>query len=213
MHVFRTLAVAGALALAPALIQAQLIVSTNTSVSAGRDQQWFSATRNANGASLSSYVAEFSSNRTANWVMPSADGSFANPRGGFGVEYSLRTSLTLTAGDQLSVTIRCLTDNIWGSLLINGNAFAAGACSSINSAPISQFTIASSFFQTGMNTLDFRYTGDGITDGAEVVVLASTFTPGNPGTPGVVPEPSTYALMATGFAGLLGVTRRRRHTR
>lgn len=34
--------------------------------------------------------------------------------------------------------------------------------------------------------------------------------PGNPGTQSVVPEPSTYALMTAGLAGLFGVARRRR---
>ena len=37
-------------------------------------------------------------------------------------------------------------------------------------------------------------------------------TPIAPGDPGVIPEPSTYALMATGLIGLVGLSRRRRNT-
>lgn len=54
-------------------------------------------------------------------------------------------------------------------------------------------------FNQGANTLDIIVDGNGLTDGLLVA-----------GRLNVVPEPSTYALMATGLAGLATLARRRR---
>jgi len=56
------------------------------------------------------------------------------------------------------------------------------------------------FVTTGFGNTDFGAFTNTITGPANV-----TF-----GTVGVIPEPSTYALMATGLVGLVGVARRRR---
>jgi hypothetical protein len=205
----RTLFLAVA-ALLPAVGQAQLIVGTGVSVQNGRDQRWQIA-YSPNANTFSGFVQAFASGNQARWT---ASGSIANPAPNFQNFYSLQTQFTLGAGDQLTVRFSCITDNLFGSLRINGTTFAFNpgeGCSDVSvGTSRSPFTIGPAAFVAGVNTLDFRFGGDGITDGGIVTVQSLTLVPGAPPTPGVVPEPSTYALMATGLAGLLGVARKRR---
>lgn len=126
--------------------------------------------------------------------------------------YFLRTAFSLDAGDQLTLRMQCSFDNYWVGMFINGAQFGGAVCGPDNTFAFPpEFVVGPAAFQGGNNTLEFRWQGDGITDGIAVRVNSSVVVPGPPVN--VVPEPSTYALLATGMAGLLGVARRRRSSR
>ncbi len=93
------------------------------------------------------------------------------------------------------------------------NGALVGSNTDCGPANTYQLAGAKTFTQwlTGSNTLEVRWTGDNITDGALVSIDNVTFTPRDP-NPNVVPEPSTYLLMATGL-GLLALVGRRKQGR
>jgi hypothetical protein len=68
----------------------------------------------------------------------------------------------------------------------------------------SEFTIGPEMFATGSNVMEFRWQGAGVTDAFIAWMNSAVVVPGNPGVPGVVPEPSTYVLMGTGWWGWRG---------
>lgn len=217
LHV-RSLILSAALALTPALLCAQLPVSTGAQQTAGRDTRWQVAYGLSSG-SLSAFSDAFVITSPV-WGLPSGASwigaaSSASVPGGNGdgqrrFTYVARTQFTLNAGDQLTYTFQCTFDNYWLGLFVNGTQVGTTACGGDNTFSLaSEFTVGPSSFIAGLNTVEFRWQGDGITDAIVIRSTAATVVPGNPGTPGVVPEPSTYALMATGLAGLFGIARRR----
>jgi hypothetical protein len=76
--------------------------------------------------------------------------------------------------------------------------------SDLTYALASEFTIGPDVFATGSNVMEFRWQGDGVTDAFIARMNSAVVVPGNPGVPGVVPEPSTYVLMGTGWWGWRG---------
>ena len=218
MQIVRAFALGASLALIPTIAVAQLPVSTGAQQTAGRDTRWqlaYGLTGGTLGAFSNAFVITnpvwgFPSG--ASWIGAVASASVP---GGTGdgqrrFTYVARTQFTLNSGDQLTYKFQCTFDNYWLGLFVNGTQVGTSACGADNSfSYASEFTVGPSNFLAGLNTIEFRWTGDGITDG---IVIRSTAASVVPGTPGVVPEPTTYALMATGLAGLVGITRRRRQS-
>jgi hypothetical protein len=224
MHVLRSLFTAGALALAPALVQGQAPVSTGTQVtgsgSATRDTRWQVGFALGNAVPTAFSDAFRISNPV--WGLPSgaawigAEGSTGSLPGAVGdgarrYTYAARTTFSLNAGDELTLNVQCTFDNFWLGLFVNGTQFGTTVCGADNRFVLApEFQIGPGAFQAGTNTLEFRWQGDGVTDGLVARVNSAVVVPGNPGVPGVIPEPSTYLLMGTGLVGLVGVARRRR---
>lgn len=227
MRHLRTLLAAGAIALVPALAAAQLPVSTGTSTTgpsgALRDARWQISYRQElptpPGTPTAFENAYVITTPPSAWQAPVGfrwvGASFsAGVPGGIGdgqrrFTYFLRTTFALNAGDQLTLGMQCSFDNFWVGLFINGTQFGGSVCGNDNTFAFPpEFTVGPSSFQAGTNTIEFRWQGDGVTDGIAVRVNSSIVVPGPP--VGVIPEPSTYALMATGLAGLFGIARRRR---
>lgn len=219
MQNVRALILGATLALTPALIHAQLPVSTGAQQAGGRDTRWQLA-YGLTGGTLSAFSDAFVITSPV-WAVPSSASwigatSSSSVPGGTGdgqrrFTYVARTQFTLNAGDQLTYTFQCTFDNYWLGLFVNGTQVGTTACGSDNTFSLaSAFTVSPSSFMAGLNTIDFRWQGDGITDAIVIRSTATTLVPGTPGVPGVVPEPSTYALMATGMAALVGISRRRR---
>lgn len=189
--------------LLPAVSAAQLVSSTGIDLTAGRDNRW---SISSNGGAF--VAATRVTTPPGAWVTPTASfawiGTTASGSGGTS-PYAARTQFILGAGDAFSLTLRCAVDNNPLGVFVNSILVAGASCSTF--AFGSAFTLSS--WLQGTNTIEFRWSGDNTTDGLAVVVDNQRFTPGTPGIPGVVPEPSTYALMLTGL-GLLVVARRRR---
>jgi hypothetical protein len=215
----RSFLTAGALALVPSLASAQLVISTGTATTGTgnniRDTRWqVGIATVASGSPLAFADGFFIVNRP--WTQP-ANAAWIGAEGGSGTQpgaigdganrfnYAARTSFTLNAGDQLTLRMQCTFDNFWGGFFINGTQFGNRVCGNDGAfALANEFVVGPSSFNAGLNTLEFRYSGDGVTDGIVVRVNSALITNS------VIPEPSTYALMATGLAGLAGVARRRR---
>lgn len=221
MATVRALIAASAFVLAPALVEGQLIVSTGTQVTGSgantRDTRWqvgFSTT------GVPTTFADAFRIQNLAWSQPSgaawigAQGESGTLPGGIGdgarrFTYAARTTFSLNAGDQLTLRMQCTIDNYWLGFFINGAQFGTTVCGPDNTFSLaSEFVVGPSSFSTGLNILEFRWQGDGVTDGFVGRVNSAVVSPGNPG---VVPEPSTYVLMATGLAGVFGIARRRRH--
>ena len=206
---FRRWIASGAALVVPMVASAQLVQSTGVNATAGRDNRW-SVSTNAGETWFAAFLVD---NRPGSWA-PNVPGSYAwiaptaSGTGGGG-SYRARTQFTLGAGDQLSVTLRCTADNTPLGVFINsvlvGTSAGCGPLNTYQLAPALTFTD----WITGLNTLEVRWTGDNITDGALVAIDRVAFTPRDI-VPGVVPEPSTYLLMATGLGALTLIARRRR---
>ena len=203
------LLVIGAGMLAAVAVDAQTVVSTGASQSGGRDLRW-----EVSGNGGSSWTQAFVVTPVpAQWTSGAPGGTWigatqTGSRGGGA--YRVRTLFELAAGDLLSFNLRCAVDNSAAQVFINGAQFGNNACgtSTWRWGGVSSLTAAD--FLLGTNTLEVRWIGDNQTDGVAVEISALSFTPGSPGMPGVVPEPSTYALLGTGLAGVLALRRRRR---
>ena len=216
MRLVRALAFSVCLAILPTRAFAQLPVSTGAQQSEGRDTRWqvaYGLTGGPLGAFSNAFVITnpvWGIPTGASWIGATASSSLP---GGIGdgsrrFTYVARTQFTLGAGDQLTFRFQCTFDNYWLGLFINGTQYGTTACGGDNSfALASEVTIGPMNFLAGLNTIEYRWQGDGITDG---IVIRSNAASVVPGAPGVVPEPSTYVLMATGMAGLVGISRRRR---
>lgn len=91
------------------------------------------------------------------------------------------------------------------------NVFA-GLLGATNSFQFAQIAIHDQGTPSSLRGVTNCNSSKGIMD-ASSTSLTPTATPscGGPGTYNVVPEPSTYALMASGLLGIFGVTRRRRN--
>jgi hypothetical protein len=189
---------------APSL-HAQLIVSTGASQSGGLDTRWQASTTGTtwNAASIvTSPPGQWTTGAPGGiWISTSPSGT------GGGGTYRIRQQFTLFSGDLLSFNMRCAADNGPAQLFINNVQFSTTACPTIwNWGPVIALTQAN--FATGLNTLEWRWTGDNTTDGMAVEISSLSYN-GGPPNPSVVPEPSTYALMGTGLLGVITLARRR----
>ena len=195
---------AAALLLLPTVGMAQLVTSTGIDLTAGKDNRW---SISSNGGAF--VAATKITTPPGVWATPTASfawiGTTASGTGGTS-PYAARTQFMLGAGDLFSLTLRCAVDNNPLGVFVNSVLVAGAGCSTF--AFGSSFTLSS--WLQGTNTLEFRWSGDNTTDGLAVLVESQRFTPGTPGTPNVVPEPSTYALLLSGL-GLLALARRRRN--
>ena len=215
MRNVRALILGATLALAPVLSHAQLPVSTGAQQTDGRDTRWQLAYGFAGGA-LGSFSNAFvvpnlwGTPPGASWIGAAAGATVPGglDDGSRRFTYVARTQFALNAGDQLTFRFQCTFDNFWLGLFVNGTQVGTTVCGADNRFSFGpEFTVGPSSFTAGINTMDFRWQGDGVTD---AIVIRSNSTTLVPGVPGVVPEPSTYALMATGMAALVGIARRRR---
>lgn len=202
---YKRLITSAALLMTPAILQAQLIVGTGVTLNDGRDTRWTIAA--LDGAFSQGFVLPARPGTpnllgSYQWIGATASGTISSQF----TNYIARTTFQLGAGDQLSVTMRCTADNtplgIWINGVQAGTSSACGPANTYNLASPQTFTN----FIAGLNSIEVRWTGDGITDGVLVSIDSYTLNPANPG---VVPEPSTYLLMVTGL-GLMSLVARRR---
>lgn len=187
------------LAVWPATMSAQL-VSTGAQQVAGRDSRWeaFFGLNWQPAYVVTSLPGQWTSGAPGGtWISVSPSGS------GGPSPYAVRSQFTLNAGDQYSFDFRCATDNLLIGAFINGVQFGGNHCPNIWSW--GSFTnVPASSFVVGLNTLEFRWSGDQTTDGIAIEIANGRFVPGS-----VVPEPSSILLMAAGLAGLGLVARRK----
>jgi PEP-CTERM motif len=143
------------------------------------------------------------------------------------------TSINAVTGWQYDAGINGfngLIENQFGTITTNGINNALGAGQSLtfrfnfgvnvfdgllgatNSFQFAQIAIHDQGTPTSLRGVEGCNSSKGIMD-ANTSNLTPNTTPscGGPGTYNVVPEPSTYALMASGLLGIFGVARRRRH--
>lgn len=137
-------------------------------------------------------------------------GSVGNSHGeNASYEYTFRTSFFVDPSDLIGAQLELSPiriDNYWVGFTLNGGALQTGAITPTPLPPngANWKTPFSMIINTGLvagtNTLEIKLSGNGMTDGLLL-----------DGRVNVVPEPSTYALMATGLVGVVGVARRRRN--
>ena len=186
--------------------QAQLLTSTGQISSGGLDSRWQISTDGGGAWTAASLVPSppsvWATVPSGSWIAATSSGSLG------GGSYRARQQFTLNAGDVLSFSMQCAVDNSLIGLFVNGTLVSGPTCGAFAFGAPMAFTMAN--FTTGLNTLEIRWTGDNTTDGVGVAISSLVYNPGAPPNPNVVPEPSTYALMATGLIGLVGIGRRRR---
>ncbi|HEY4320764.1 MAG TPA: PEP-CTERM sorting domain-containing protein [Gemmatimonadales bacterium] len=198
------------------------INSSGTTIATGsQDPYW--TWQQASAADYPNIVLTGSPNETyvptnefGDWQPDVADqyhwvSSTSNAAGNGG--YSLwSTTFDLTDYDPTTATItfKCVADNVFIRILLNGVASTTASCGgSYNDYKFgSDYTLASGFV-AGDNTLSIFTTGDGQTDGIlfDVENAQAVYSP--PVT-GATPEPASVLLMATGLVGLVPALRRRR---
>ncbi len=205
--------VAAALLAVPGVVEAQgdLLVGTGVSIVNGRDVRW---SVSQDGSSLLSGVPMTVALPGVtpvpgqyNWISANATGSFIRPN--FTDRYTARTIFTLGAGDRISITMLCAVKDTPLGIWINGTQVRSGdACGGANDSgfgPAQTFTD----FLAGTHVIDVKWSGDGTADG---LIVSMTYVLNGPQAPptGVVPEPSTWVLMLSGFGMLAIVARQRR---
>ena len=184
----------------PAGVGAQPLKSTGLGNIGTIDPNWTFSFGNA-GAYGNAFVLNRVGNVPASyqWIYGTDTGS---TDGGFGDQNGTRFSYwaSTTFSGITSFSYRCAVDDKFagfGSVRINGKTVDGAGCDAYNLSNV--FTVNT--LESGTNTLEFNWGGNGITDGVIIDITSTTQ---------VVPEPATLGLMGVGLAGLLGVARRRR---
>lgn len=196
------------LAFVPSLLAAQGPFSTGQNFLGSTDLSW-EVSFNGTGlygdpfsqaALVTSPPGVWQPNTTSyRWISAQSNASV-----GYSAFYWFRTTFNLTGFDPstASLQFRCAKDNDQGTYRLNGGSFIAGDCGTGFQFGSTQ-TINTGFV-AGNNILEFHVTGDGVTDG--LLVSIDSFSADEVG---VVPEPATVGLLATGLLAL-GVGARRK---
>lgn len=194
----RFVAVVTLLAAAPALLAAQP-AQTGSAGTGGVDPNWsVSYAPKASGYS-SAFGSAFGLERFSEgirWIAPTASGTVPGGAADGMLDrffYAFRT--TFSGAGLASFTYRCAFDDLFDAVLLNGSA-VAGGCGAYGLGSVQTL----SGFGTGVNTLEFRTKGNGVTDGFAFTVTGTTALPTS-----AVPEPATWLLLASGLTALAGV--------
>jgi hypothetical protein len=130
-------------------------------------------------------------NSTSAWIGPNNDAQVIGPVG----NYDYQTTFNLTGLNPSTAQIigQWSTDNQGSEILLNG-------VDTLNAINIGQYTVWTSFsiatgFVSGVNTLDFIVNNAGGPTGLRVEMKGTAAVAS-------VPEPSTWAMMILGFAGV-----------
>ncbi|MCW3095783.1 MAG: hypothetical protein JWL77_1401 [Chthonomonadaceae bacterium] len=140
----------------------------------------------------------------SNYIAP--DGNDGSSFSGGVYTFTYNTSFTLPVNvDPASVVIQGLwsTDNLGNDILINGTPTGL---TSPGFTSFTGFTLPTTAFHAGTNTLGFTWSNQGGPGGLDVEFTTATFKTLPPGTP----EPGVTALLAGLGVSLVGITRRRR---
>jgi hypothetical protein len=162
-----------------------------------------------NGASNAAYTYI----NGAYHVYSDADYITINPNGGGGnYTVTFNTTFTLPADAVLSaVSIggNYSIDNVLDDILINGHSTGIANNNSGNFGAANPFTLPTSFYQTGANTLSVMWSDQG-----NVGAIAFEFTSKSYSTTAPVPEPGNIALLVgVTMTGAGFLARRRKQTR
>jgi hypothetical protein len=153
---------------------------------------------------VSSLPSVWVKSTASNYIAPDGTDGSSFLGGVYTLTYN--TAFTLPANvDLTSVNIvgRWSTDNTGNDILINGTPTGL---TSPGFASFTGFTLPTSAFHAGTNTLGFTWSNSGGPGGLDVEFTTATFRTLPPGTP----EPGVTAMLAGLGVSLVGITRRRR---